>query len=216
VARLGVAWQGKTRQGFLLTTRFTNRKEKKMKTFVASLKSVSPYSQAKYHQTEKLPKEIAKDYEERTWRDRMHVNKDGYVFIPPMAFKNCLSDIAKYISMQIPGKGKTTYTKHFEAGILVISELVLPVKKEDVAGEWLFVPADGRRGGTIRVLKCFSIIPEWQGDVEFHILDETITEDVFRFHLSEAGKYIGIGRFRPRKNGFYGRFSVENLKVVEG
>lgn len=185
-----------------------------MKTIIANLKSISPYSQSKHYQVDKLPKEQSADYEKRTWRERLHTNKDGYVFIPPMAFKNCLSEIAKYLSVQIPGKGKATYTKHFEAGVLTIKELVLPIKKSDVPGEWFFVPADGKRGGGKRVEKCFPVIQEWQGEVEFHILDETITLDVFKQHLEEAGKYIGIGRFRPRNNGFYGRFSVEKIEIV--
>ena len=53
------------------------------------------------------------------WRERLHVNSDGYVFIPPMAFKNCISEIAKYRSDKIPGKRNATYTKHFESGVLV-------------------------------------------------------------------------------------------------
>lgn len=182
-----------------------------MKEAVATLKSVSPYSQSKYHQAPKLNKEIHEDYEKRTWREKMHVNEKGSVFIPPTAFKNCLSECAKYISLQIPGKGKATYTKHFEAGVLCMDPLVLPYNKEDVAGEWLHVPSDGRRGGSKRVMKCFPIIPEWSGEVLFHILDDIITEDIFKAHLKQAGQFIGIGRFRPRNNGYYGRFRVEDV-----
>lgn len=179
-----------------------------MRTVITTLQSVSPYSQSRFYQTPKLDKELAKDYEERTWRDRLHVTDDGRVMIPPMAFKNCLSEAAKFLGIQIPGKGKATYTKHFEAGILVIDALVLDVKKKEVDGEWLFVPADGKRGSGKRVMKCFPVIPKWQGQVTWHVLDETITADVFERHLSEAGSFIGIGRFRPRNNGFYGRFKV--------
>lgn len=186
-----------------------------MKTVTATLKSVSPYSQSKHYDSEtapKLDKESNGDYERRTWRERMHVQSDGRVMIPPMAFKNCLSEAAKYLSVQIKGKGKATYTKHIEAGILVVEPLVLPLKKDDVQGEWLFVPSDGKRGSGSRVNKCFPVIPNWEGDVTFLVFDETVTEDVFRHHLEEAGKFIGIGRFRPRNNGFYGRFSVEGLR----
>ena len=182
-----------------------------MKTAICELESISPYSQSKYYETEKLSKERPDDYEARTWRDRLHVNADGFVFIPPMAFKNCLSSVAKYLSIQIPGKGKATFTKHIEAGVLVTEALVLPVKKDDVAGEWYFVPSDGKRGGGKRVKRCFPVIPHWQGAVSFHILDDTVTEDIFRQHLEEAGKFIGIGRFRPQNNGFYGRFKVNEV-----
>ncbi|MBF3874238.1 hypothetical protein [Burkholderia pseudomallei] len=182
-----------------------------MKTAIATIKGVSPYSQSKHYSTEKLPKELAKDYETRTWRDRLHATDDGTVFIPPMSFKNCLSEAAKFLSLQIPGKGKATYTKHFEAGVLVTDALHLNIKKDDVPGEWLFVPADGIRGSGKRVEKCFPVIHQWSGDVTFHILDETITRDVFEHVLTQAGAFIGIGRFRPRNNGFYGRFKLESL-----
>jgi hypothetical protein len=186
-----------------------------MKVFEAHIKSTTPYSQSKHHQTPKLEKESSADYEERTWRQRMHINEDGYVVIPPMSFKNCLSDAAKFLSMQIPSKGKSTYTKHFEAGVLVVDETVLDIKREDVEPEWLFVPSDGRRGGTTRVAKCFGKIHKWEATVKFIILDETITLSVFKKHLTEAGNLIGIGRFRPRNNGFYGRFKVVSVKEDE-
>lgn len=183
-----------------------------MKIATVKVKSVSPYSQSRHYDVPSLEKESSKDKEKRTWRERLHTTEDGFVFIPPMAFKNCLSEAAKFLAMQIPGKGKSTYTKHFEAGVLVVDPLQLPIRKDDVPGEWLFVPADGVRGSGKRVDKCFPIIHEWGGEVTFHIIDETITKDVFTKVLEEAGKFIGIGRFRPRNNGFYGRFKVESVR----
>lgn len=182
-----------------------------VKTATAKLVSASPYSQSRHYTVPMLDKESKADFETRTWRERLHVNGEGSVFIPPMSFKNCIAEAAKFLSVTIKGKGKATYTKHFEAGVLVVEPLVLPVKKDDVDGEWLFVPSDGKRGGGSRVDKCFPVIREWTGTVEFLVLDETITKDVFLHHLTEAGKFIGIGRFRPRNNGYYGRFSVAEL-----
>jgi hypothetical protein len=161
-----------------------------MRVATATLESISPYSQSKHYDVQRLGRatgsatESPKDHEARTWRERCHTDNDGHLFIPPMAFKNCLAEIAKYLSVQIPGKGKSTYTKHFEAGVMVLDGLVLPVKKDDVAGEWLFVPADGRRGSGKRVEKCFPVVREWTGKVQFHILDDVITPDVFEQHLS--------------------------------
>lgn len=186
-----------------------------MRQFRVKLESISPLSQSRYHGTEKFEKETHEDYEKRTWKNKCHINEDGYVFLPPMYFKNCLSATAKYLSMQIPGKGKSTYTKHFEAGVLVTEPLVLDLKAEDIKGEWLHVPSDGMRGGTKRVLKCFPYIPNWSGEVDFYILDDTITLDVFKYHVEQAGKFTGIGRFRPRNNGFYGRFEVKEITEIK-
>jgi len=173
------------------------------------LRSLSEYSQSRFHNTPKLEKESHADYEARTWKEKGHYTEDGHIFIPPMAFKNCLSEAAKYLGVQIPGRGKERYTKHFESGIWVVVPLVLPNKKDEIKGEWLHLPSDGRRGGTTRVMKKFPLIPSWEGDVTFHIFDETITKEVFEYHLEQAGKFIGIGRFRPRNNGYYGRFAID-------
>ena len=182
-----------------------------MHTAIARLKSLSPYSQSRFHNTPKLDKESADNYEKRTWRAKAHTNEEGYVVIPGLAFKNCISEAAKYLGIQIPGKGKSTYTKHFEAGVLCLGELVLSVKADDVPGAWYFVPASGKRGDGKRVMRCFPEIASWSGEITFHIFDDTITESVFRQHLEQAGQFIGIGRFRPRNNGFFGRFVVEEL-----
>ena len=183
-----------------------------MHTATAHLSSIAPYSQSRYHDTPKLEKERADDYERRTWRNRLHVSRtSGNVFIPPMAFKNCLSEAAKFLSMQVPGKGKATFTKHFEAGVLVTEGPDLGVRPEDVEGERLFLNADGKRGSGTRVVRMMPVIHDWSARVAFHIVDETITEDVFNRHLQEAGSLIGIGRFRPRNNGYYGRFQGDRV-----
>jgi hypothetical protein len=132
-----------------------------------------------------------------------------------MAIANCLKSAATYLSIQIPGQGKAKYTKHFQSGVMVTEPITLDIKKEDVKHEWVFVPSDGRRGGTTRVEKCFPLIEEWEGEVDFYIFDDIITKDVFEKVLREAGQIMGIGRFRPNNWGYYGRFRVESIKWQE-
>ena len=189
-----------------------------MKTVVASLESISPYSQSKEKDRAhpKKDKETSADYENRTWRERCHYDDKGFIFIPPMSIKNCLSEAAKFLHVQIPGEGKATYTKHFESGMLVLEGISLPVKKDAVEGEWYFVPADGKRGGGKRVWKCFPVIREWSGDITVHIIDDKITGEVLKYHFEQAGAFIGLGRFRPRNNGFYGRFRVNEIIWQDG
>lgn len=180
-----------------------------MKIAVAELEGVSPYSQSRFHNTPKLNKELADAYEERTWRERMHCGEDGTVYIPALAFKNCIAEAAKFLSIQIPGKGKATYTKHFEAGVLVLDDSPLPIKKEDVQPIQMFVPADGVRGSGKRVMKTYPFIkPGWKTKVVFQIYDDILTEEVFLHHLKQAGQLIGVGTFRVRNNGTFGRFKV--------
>lgn len=95
---------------------------------------------------------------------------------------------------------------------MVISPMVLAAKKEDALPEWLFVPSDGVRGSGKRVMRCFPYLRQWGGNVEVTVLDEVITKEVFEKVMTEAGNFIGIGRFRPRNNGFYGRFAPKSFR----
>lgn len=213
-----------------------------MKNYVVRLTGLSPYSQSKPHQVPKLDRETAEDYEARTWKNRMHVNDQGEIFIPAQALKNCLAEAAKYLSMQVPGKGKSTYTKNFEAGILILANAVAhhpsgdPLlatdcmerdlstfkdssnKKEHaegnkppfVFGDWIFTPSDGVPGSGKRVWRCYPVIaPGWTADFVISVVDDLITKSVLESHLMTAGMLIGLGRFRVRNRGTYGRFTSE-------
>lgn len=182
-----------------------------MKRYVAQLRSTSPISFSRYHATPKRDRESEQDYEERTWRERLHADGKGNVLIPLFAFKNALDGAAKYEGKKIPGKKNATFTKHVHSGVMVESAVTLPVKKSDVRGEWRFVPADGTPGGARRVMKCFPVIDEWNAQVSFAVIDEIVTKDILQDFLEIAGSYIGIGSFRPERRGIWGRFRVVTL-----
>jgi hypothetical protein len=189
-----------------------------MKIARAHLESVTPYSQSRnidrLEHPEK-PKEGKDDYEQRTCRLRMHVTKGGCVEIPSTAFTGTVKSAARRLQIQVPGKGKTQFTKYFEAGIDVAENLVLSVKASDVPMERLYVPSDGKPGGGKRVYRNFPRIDKWGGVVTFYVLDDIITEPVFTQVLRSAGLLVGIGRFRPENRGFYGRFKVTRVEWIE-
>lgn len=175
------------------------------------IKGVSAYSMSRKHGAEKKEKEGADAYEKRTWREKCHFDDKGDCFIPPMAFKQAIDAAAKYLSISIPGKGKATYTKHFLSGVLVMDPLPLGVKKDEVQGEWIYANADGVRGSGKRVDRCFPCVPAWSGTLIVNVFDRTITKEVFEEVIDAAGKFVGIGRFRPEKGGFKGRFEVQSV-----
>jgi len=148
----------------------------------------------------------------------MHTAESGEVFIPPMAMKHCLADVAKFLGETVPGKGKATYTKHYKAGLMVTEPMMLGVKGDEVKSERLFVPSDGKPGGGSRVWKIFPFIPAgWKTVATLIVMDPVLTADPDKIkeHLVHAGKFIGMGRFRPINGGFYGRFAVGDFDVKE-
>lgn len=180
-----------------------------------TLKSISPMTQSKHYEVPKIGRESHADYEKRTWRLRMHVDDNGELFIPPMALKKALEGAASFLGRKVPGRGQKTYASFFKSTVLVMKPVPLGIRVEDVPGEELFVPSDGKPGGGSRVTKTFGRINNWSGTAEVYVADETISNEVFEEHLKVAGQFIGLGMFRPERGGFFGRFAVEKVKWSE-
>jgi hypothetical protein len=188
-----------------------------MKRVTITLTSLAPYYQSRMHHEPKLEKEDPQAYEERTWREKCTVNADGNICIPAAAFKQAFDRAAKMLSIQIPNRGKATYTKHFMAGIMVPANVVLRtkknggIKKSEVDRIPVNCNADGVRGSGKRVLRFFPEIKEWTGELEVIIVDETITQQVFEKHVREAGLLVGVGQNRPENGGSSGRFEPQKF-----
>lgn len=195
-----------------------------LKNYQINIKGVSPLSFNR-PTDEKEPREDNREYEKRVWIQRLHI-QDKKVFIPPMMIKNCLSDAAQFCGERVPGKGQATFTKHFQAGIMApLEPIFLPYKQSDFVYdpkaenrkncEPVFVPADGKKGGGSRVWKFFPVIPSgWVATFVLTVIDPAITKEALELHLDQAGSLIGLGRWRPRNNGLYGRFKIEKFVAI--
>jgi hypothetical protein len=188
-----------------------------MLTLECDLVSAGPILFSRKISSERNTGESHEAFEKRTWRERMHVNAEGYVFIPACALKRTLENVAQYLSESVPGKGKATYTKHFKAGIMVIQDIELQpqTKDKDVKGVWMNVPSDGKRGGSKRVDRCFPVITEWRGHAEIILVDPILIDAPGKVeeYLGHAGKFVGLMSMSPRNGGSYGRFSIKNIRT---
>lgn len=196
-----------------------------MKTAIYTLTSQGPYSQSRLHGTPKKDKEQPDKYEHRTWMEKAHFNDSGEMYIPPMAFKQAIDETGKRLG-KIPGQGNNTYSKHFRGGVLIQDPVMLGVYREDFEADakqlegnpmiqattysWGgYCNSDGKRGSGTRVFRRFPEVKEWQGELKIYIFDDILTETEITTAITEAGKFIGIGRFRADNGGFYGRFDVD-------
>jgi hypothetical protein len=170
----------------------------------------SPYSQSAKHDTPFLDRESHDDYDRRTWREKMTVNKDGQVCIPAMAFKQCVDTAAFKLGIKVPGRRSATYKSFFASGFFCDGDVPIAngqaIKKGEVDSVQISANSDGVRGSGKRVPRRFPTIPKWHGSVAFTIVDDLITREVFETHVKAAGIVVGIGRFRPEKGGTNGRF----------
>jgi hypothetical protein len=193
-----------------------------MYTATFELEGISPYSPAGTLKAPKKKQESPGDYDDRCWRDRMVVDESGIVCIPQLAFKLALESAAMYGGKKIAGKGNATYSKHFCSGILALEPMpIRGAKATDVIGERVYVPSDGKRailsrGSSKRVWRTFPMIPSpWHVTAVLSIVDEVVTRDILQETAIEAGRFVGLGRFRPQSGGFYGRFVVRKFSATK-
>jgi hypothetical protein len=184
------------------------------------LEGVSPYSQSRFHDTPKEQQEKPDDHEKRTWQNRVHARADGTIFIPPMSLKLGLDAASRYQG-RIPGMGMSHYSKRFLSGVLVTDEITLMTGGKEATldsfkGEWLHLNSDGVRGSGKRVKRCMPRLdPPWIAIASVYVLDSIITEQVMTKALNDAGRFVGLGRFRPEKGGYYGRFKLQSIEWAQ-
>lgn len=190
-----------------------------IREFTVEVEGLSPLSFSRHYDKLSVPKMNDKEsdnaYEIRTWRNRLHFNKEGECYVPPTCIKNSLVTTAQFLGLKIPGKGSNQYAKHFERGILVNDPVMLGVHRDKVPCETYFVPSDGKKGGSKRVLKNFPVIQPWKGIAKVMVIDDEIPNEIFARVFHEAGRFNGWGRFRPQTGGFYGRFICKSIDVEE-
>jgi hypothetical protein len=183
-----------------------------MRQFIVSVKSLTPYGAGRYHHTPKETRESADDYERRTWREKLHVTPGGKILLPAMGFKRCLEETVGYMGEKIPGRGSEKWTKNFLQGVMCLEDLVLEIGPEKAVEHWVFVPSDGRKGGGKRVWKCFPRVDAWEGSLLFAVIDDLITPDVLERYVRISGQLTGVGVWRPRTGGMWGKFQVLELQ----
>lgn len=182
----------------------------------AQLTSFTPYSCSRKIDDEDKPKSMSPtEWDRNVWQDKATYTDDGIVCIPQMALKMAVDEAVKRLDIKIEGRGKSTYTKYFLAGHLCEANVPLGITRKDLEYIDIWVNSDGVRGSGKRVKRRFPIIQSWSGVARFAILDPIIPKHVFENALINAGKLIGIGRFRPERGGFLGRFAVTKVAWSE-
>jgi len=179
-----------------------------MLTAICELKGLTPVTFNKKMISEKNPNETHDDLEKRAWRERCDCNSKGELVLRSDRFKKSITTAAQWLNMQIPGEGKATYTKHFRGGLVVMNHINLGVKRDEV--EPIIIYTAPRKKDGKRWIH-FPQVESWSGELTVNILDEKITEEIFRKVLHYAGMAVGIGSWRPENGGENGRFECVDM-----
>ena len=168
-----------------------------MRDVTIEIESLTPYSSSRYLEQSLEKGETLDAHERRRWREKLHTDENGNVFVPGVAFKLALDEAAKLRNEKIKGKGNQTYTRIFTTGVSAISDLPLGINQGRVKSVTIPAHADGQRGSGPRVPRIFPIIPTWGGKIEMRVFNDSLPEEIFERFFAEAGIFSGVGRGRP-------------------
>jgi len=135
---------------------------------------------------------------------RLYKDPQGNICIPAYVVKACLRSAGR--NYKVPER-KSTYASMIRAGIQIEPEYI-PLKSND---SWKIdirpVVVQGSR-----ILRARPRFDEW--GLEFYIINldpGILKKNVVKQILVDAGKYYGIGDYRPE----YGLFEVVKFEVVQ-
>jgi len=138
--------------------------------------------------------------------DKLYMTEDGKCYVPNTYIRNSLIEAGKTI--RIKGRGKSTYSKLLGSSLIVQPDNII-INSSTGWESFTVTAVNPTTKGRMMVTR--PMFRDWKLSFEAVVLDD-IPEGDFRNILDEAGRYVGIGDWRPAKKGMYGKFVVTKLE----
>jgi hypothetical protein len=181
-----------------------------MRSVKAKIQGISPLLQHRYVFTDEKEgaakkKSGKRDYSEE-WKLALYWDNALGVMQPATHLEAAMIKAA--VNFQIVGRGKKTYKDLFKSAVFVAPDYIphgLKGSKESLVEEGK-ITIDKRlvRVSNSGVERLRPMLKNWSLEFTIEIHDEQISADTVHQVLEHAGRYVGIGDFRPK----FGRFSV--------
>ena len=150
----------------------------------------------------KKKKKAGEGYDNQGDAEKALYKDDGVICQPSIHFEAAMVKAAS--NYKIPGAGKKTYKDAFKGGIIINPLMIphkIPIWKLDLQSVVV---------GRARIIRARPRFDSWELDFEITNIDERILQDVIKDCLVDAGKFVGIGDYRPK----FGRFEVIKFEKI--
>jgi len=182
-----------------------------MKKYNVEIKGVTPLLMNKPEEygfdEQWVEKQASTDWEKEALK-KLYKDADGVIYQPSEHIIRTLIDAGKKIRMK--GAGKATYSKIFGSMVQVEPDTI-PHLNQDFEIHKSLVVIPSTKG---RIMRYRPKINKW--GLKFSILfEEEIKPETIKEALEIAGKYSGLGDWRPEKKGRFGKFQVVSFKEAK-
>lgn len=139
---------------------------------------------------------------EQEFEDSLYRTSEGALGFPASAFKNAMVDAARYADVKMVAAKGAFHVMEDADGLVVING--------DVRMRTDIVRVGGRGKGTGTATPRYrGEVWPWSAVVTIRLNERAISVEQVTNLLNIAGFGVGIGEWRPEKNGSYGMFHVE-------
>lgn len=183
-----------------------------MRKFKVEIQGVTPYMQhrmndAKLKEWELkrgriIERENLSSDEEKTALYHSYINEGGFFYIPAEHFKQAFVKGGGFVKGKVGNA--TRSMKNIVAGMWMIKEEQIPFRKFDEVDT---------RSAVNNNVKARVIVhrPKWiDWDCEFTLIiddDGLLTIQIISDIINYAGRFLGVGSYRPEHTGEFGRFT---------
>jgi len=177
-----------------------------MKKVIVKIEGMSPllYNRFRDSQIEGKSKKRTGSPHEQDIEDKLYL-VDGIPYIPSVYFRNALVEAGK--QFKIIGKGKANYSKLIGATVDIMPEAI--INKHDWKPFRIAAVNPMTKG---RMMVTRPRMDKWGCEFEIILNDDSIEAYTIKEILEHAGKYVGIGDWRPAKKGMFGKFTITSFK----
>jgi hypothetical protein len=141
------------------------------------------------------------DIEEKLYKE------DQKILLPSVYIKNSLVEAGK--QFKIIGKGKSTYSKII-ASTVDINPFMIEMKNGAMEVFRISAVNPMTKGRMMTERPKFI---KWSAEFEIFLNDPAVPLSVINEVLEHAGKYVGVGDWRPEKKGMFGKFMITSFKT---
>ncbi len=127
--------------------------------------------------------------------------EDGQIYIPSTHFKGCMIKSA----VDFIYSGRKTYKEYIKSGIFFKEkEIILTPQEYSISNLPVFI-------SRARIMRSGPEFKECECTFTIEVINEDLDKSILKEILESAGKFQGVGDFRPE----YGRFKVVSFEEVK-
>lgn len=193
-----------------------------MRKFLIKVEGVTPYMQhrmddKKLAEWEKsrgriIENEGASTPEEKTALFHSYIDEKGNFYIPSSHFKQAFCNGGSFVKAKVGNSSRSM--KNIVAGQWRIMEEKISFRKFDEIDS---------RSAVNKNVKARVMVhrPKWNTwDAEFTLLlddddNNKLTQETVENIIKYAGRYLGVGSYRPEHTGEYGRFELKSITPLK-